>query len=130
MAHPTVHYQIVSVDRDYSKGLTPQFYVQRPPALSGHIEPYDFEEVMKRVNKFFEQAETITWKTMLEESLSCFTCGLTECCIKNQYYRRMCELQEYLTELNIRFPSLQFIHPINNGFLCVCSSLLIIEQID
>ncbi|GAB1223181.1 hypothetical protein ENUP19_0136G0017 [Entamoeba nuttalli] len=114
----TPQYQIVSIDRDYSKGLTPRFFTTLPPQLTGLIEKNEFERIITQINQYFIEAENITWKTIIEESCSCLSCGLTNCCFKNQYHRKMIELQEYLIQLNRKFPSLQFIHPINNGFLC------------
>ena len=75
---------------------------------------------MDRVNAYFVRAETVTMTSAIEETLSCLTCGLTEFCHKNQYAREMIALQNYLNELNNKYEGLNFIHPINNGFLAVC----------
>ncbi|KAL7713607.1 Ras modification protein ERF4 [Entamoeba marina] len=128
MSNSNFGYQLVSVDRDYSIGLTPRFFSTRPSALSSHIEESQFEEVIQNVNKFFIEAEKISWRTVIEETCSCLTCGLTECCMKNQYERKMLELQMYLNELNKEYQDLQFIHPINNGFLCFEISIFTVGQ--
>ena len=112
-------YQIVNVDRDYSKGLIPQFFKSRPPQLIGLIEENEFQQIITKINKIFDEAETVTLRSIIEETLSCFTCGITECCIKNQYHDKMVELQKFLKEVNKRYPGVYFIHPINNGFLCL-----------
>ena len=112
-------YQIVNIDRDYSRGLTPQFYKQRPSQLIGLIDETDFQQIITRINQYFIEAETITWRSMIEETLSCLSCGLTECCIKNQYHDKMVQLQRFLHSMNMKYPQLHFIHPINNGFLCL-----------
>ena len=112
-------YQIVNIDRDYTQGLTPQFFKKRPPQLIGYLDETEFDQIITQINKYFTEAETITKRSIIEETLSCFTCGLTECCIKNQYHDKMIELQKYLQKLNNKHQNLHFIHPINNGFLCL-----------
>lgn len=117
-------YQIVNIDRDYSQGLTPQFFKQRPPQLARMIDELEFQQIITQINQYFIEAETITKRSIFEETLSCLTCGLTECCIKNQYHDKMIELQKYLQKINNKYPHLHFIHPINNGFLCLEISIM------
>ena len=68
---------VVSVERDYSRGLVPQFETQVPPEIQDRIAQCEFERVVGRVNQLIAESERVTWGSACENIAAYLTCFIT-----------------------------------------------------
>lgn len=69
--------RVVSVERDYSRGLVPQFETQVPPEIQDRIAQCEFERIVERVNQLIAESERVTWGSACENIAAYLTCFLT-----------------------------------------------------
>ena len=90
----------VFVQRDYSFGTVVRFQTKFPPELEGQVERVQFEHLIQKVNEIFEQAESLSGKTVLKNCLACMSAFFLYGCMETEYDRCMRRLRQFLDQQN------------------------------
>ena len=111
--------KIVTVERDYSNGLTPQFDTDLPSGLKGRLSQDEFSDVVGHMNEILWESEQVTCGTVCENIIAYMTCFLSLLCCKTRAQKKYKELEEYIDSVNLRFDAarVEFVSPLVNGLL-------------
>ncbi|VDO66648.1 unnamed protein product [Schistosoma curassoni] len=76
----------IFIQRDYSSGTAVRFQtLPMPLQLRGRIPPNRYADAIARLNKLFDEAETINSSVCLENLFGCLTAYLIFLCMKTHY---------------------------------------------
>uniref|UniRef100_A0A8C4KJ79 Golgin A7 family member B n=1 Tax=Dromaius novaehollandiae TaxID=8790 RepID=A0A8C4KJ79_DRONO len=117
----------VFVQRDYSDGTTCQFQTKFPPELESRIERQLFEETVKTLNSFYEEAEKIGGSSYLEGCLACATAYFIFLCMETHYEKVLKKISKYIQEQNEKIYAprgLLLTDPLERGMRVVSSGQL------
>lgn len=111
--------QVISLDRDYTETIIPQFSLVYPQVLDDRISKEDFARVVTAVNGFLREAEAIKCSACCECLAGYFTCFLSNILCTNHYERCLIRLTKYLNEQNNYFVDygIIWLNPVSNGLL-------------
>lgn len=111
--------QVVSLDRDYTETIIPQFSLVYPQILEDRISKEDFNRVVNAVNGYIREAETIRCSSCCECLAGYLTCFLTNIFCANSYEKSLIRLTKYINEQNSFFVDygIVWLNPVSNGLL-------------
>ena len=111
--------QVVSIDRDYTETIIPQFSLVYPTVLEDRISKEDFTRVVNAVNGYLREAESITCGSCCECFVGYLTCFLTNIFCTSKYEKSLIRLTKYLNEQNSFFVDygIMWLNPVSNGLL-------------
>ncbi|TPP67444.1 Golgi autoantigen golgin subfamily a 7 [Fasciola gigantica] len=117
----------VFIQRDFSEGTAVRFQTSPMPfQLRGRINPSRFADAISRLNKLFDEAESITPSVFMENMLGCLTAYLAFLCIRTHYEKVLQRVTLAVKDLNetVFIPSgLLMIDPAERGLrvieLCI-----------
>ena len=111
--------QVISIDRDYTDTISPQFSLAYPTILEDRISEEDFTRVVTTINKFLSDAEAIRCETLCEGILGYLTCFVTTVLCTNHYEKCLQQMTKYINEQNDYFADygLVWLNPTSNGLL-------------
>lgn len=90
----------VFIQRDYSLGTIVQFQNKFPVELEGLVERAQFEHLIQKVNEIFQEAESLSGRTVLKNCMACMTAFLLYGCMESEYDRCMRRLRQFLEQQN------------------------------
>eukprot|EP00160_Parvularia_atlantis_P005047 Unigene14306_Nuclearia_a/m.43153 Unigene14306_Nuclearia_a/g.43153 ORF Unigene14306_Nuclearia_a/g.43153 Unigene14306_Nuclearia_a/m.43153 type:complete len:192 (-) Unigene14306_Nuclearia_a:74-649(-) len=108
----------VLVPRDYTQGEQCRFATAFPVALTGKVNPDDFQATLATVNQHFAEAERLGYENTLESVLGCATCFLSYAFLTTHYERCMQRLMRFIEAENVRvYMPAGFVmrNPLRNG---------------
>ncbi|CAI5447736.1 unnamed protein product [Caenorhabditis angaria] len=117
----------VFIQRDYSQGLDVRFETDFPSRLTEMISREVWENTIHRINKIFEEAESINATTIFETILGCFSCYCSRLVTKSLYEKKLIELKEFLRRENEEIyhrAGLHIMNPMERGLRVIEISLL------
>lgn len=82
---------VVVVERDYSRGLTPQFDTKVPPELQDRIAQDEFARIVEYVNECIVDSDSVTCGSACENITAYLTCFLSLLFCKT-HSQRVCSL--------------------------------------
>ncbi|CAD6197161.1 unnamed protein product [Caenorhabditis auriculariae] len=117
----------IFIQRDYSRGLNVSFETEYPTKLTGMISRDVWENTIMRINKIFEDAESVSCTTVFETLLGCITCYCSRLVTKSLYEKKLYELQEFLDRENedtYHYAGVHILNPMERGLRVIEISLL------
>lgn len=111
--------QVISIDRDYTETIIPQFSLVYPQILEDRISKEDFTRVVNAVNGYLREAEAIKCSSCCECFMGYLTCFLTNIFCTSNYEKSLIRLTKYLNEQNSFFIDygITWLNPVSNGLL-------------
>ncbi|KAE9552361.1 hypothetical protein FO519_004444 [Halicephalobus sp. NKZ332] len=106
------------VQRDYSSGLLVRFSNEFPPELEGKIDPDIWVNFVNALNARYEKADSVTFASVVESTISFLTCHLAKLCYPTVWTRVLKEVDTYIAERNrgIFIPNNLFVRdPVTKG---------------
>ena len=110
---------VVVVERDYSRGLTPQFDTKVPRELQDRIAQDEFARIVEYVNACITDSDSVTCGSACENITAYLTCFLSLLFCKTHSQRCFERLDKFLAEQNGFYDDygLEFVSPLANGLL-------------
>ncbi|VDQ07565.1 unnamed protein product [Trichobilharzia regenti] len=97
----TVPCERIFIQRDYSSGTAVRFQtLPMPLQLRGRIPANRYADAITRLNKLFDEAETITSTVCLENLFGCLTAYLIFLCMKTHYDKVLQKVTLAVADLN------------------------------
>ncbi|CAH8521190.1 unnamed protein product [Schistosoma mattheei] len=91
----------IFIQRDYSSGTAVRFQtLPMPLQLRGRIPPNRYADAIARLNKLFDEAETINSSVCLENLFGCLTAYLIFLCMKTHYDKVLHKVTLAVADLN------------------------------
>lgn len=90
----------IIIPRDYTEGVGVRFSTVFPEELSGKIDPDAFYLLVNKVNKYFVDAERVSFYSIVDSILGCMTAYLIFICIDSHYDRCMKKASKFIAQQN------------------------------
>ncbi|CAH8504270.1 unnamed protein product [Schistosoma turkestanicum] len=91
----------IFIQRDYSSGTAVRFQtLPMPSQLRGRIPPNRFADAIARLNKLFDEAETVNSSVCLENLFGCLTAYLIFLCMNTHYDKVLHKVTLAVADLN------------------------------
>ena len=90
----------IVVHRDFSEGVGVRFNTAFPDELTGRIDPDAFYILVNKVNKYFVDAERISFYSVVDSILGCLTAYLIFLCVDTHYERCIKKVSRFIDVQN------------------------------
>ncbi|KAL7673278.1 hypothetical protein ACOME3_008144 [Neoechinorhynchus agilis] len=110
------------IQRDFSEGVAVRFCEDYPNQLRGRVDADRFITVMRRINDYYEKAESISLQSFLENVFGCLTAYFIFMCIPTQYERFARKASDFIEDANKRLFHPNGVHmgdPMAKGLRCI-----------
>ncbi|CAF1087708.1 unnamed protein product [Didymodactylos carnosus] len=112
----------VFIQRDYSNGTAVRFQERFPIELEGRIDQNIFVHILEEINKIYDDAEQLSFKTFMENCCACLTGYLLLLCMPTHYEKCVKKAAHYINEQNehvLNRQGILMLDPMEKGLRCV-----------